>query len=141
MSSVPEPIKPGVKVVAQLEARAADAPPLTKGMLVFVFTVIWGAVSVAAFMLLANVWHALLVALVGLGFWMLLLRRQGWVEKLLRAQHSRYVQAQTGFCCQVCQREIAEPVKHRAKHGEPILYHCETCNILWFTGTVDHSTA
>lgn len=141
MSSVPEPMNPVMGVVAPLEARTADAPPLTKGMLVFVFAVMWGAVSAVAFMLLANVWHALFIALVGLGFWMLLLRRQGRVERLLREQHSRHVQAQKGFCCQVCQQQIEMPIKHQAKHGEPILYHCQACNILWFTGTVDQSTA
>nr|AAK73304.1 Ypar19 [Pseudomonas alcaligenes] len=128
-------------MLEKLEIRTADAPPLTRGFVVFLFAIILGCISTASFVALANNLHAVLVSFAGLCIWLFLLRRQGRIERFLRKQHSGYVQAQKGFCCQECKKQIDTPIKHQNKHGEPILYHCDSCSILWFTGSVDHSTA
>lgn len=119
----------------------ADGPPLTKGLVVFFFSLLWGIVSVASFMLLGHDILAASIAVAGLPIWMFLLRKEGTLDRRLRQQHSNYVQAQKGFCCQKCRAEIESPIKHQNKHGEPILYYCPLCDILWFTGSIDHSTA
>jgi hypothetical protein len=124
----------------QVEIRTADSPPITRGFLIFVFSIVWGFVSVTAVAVLENRMYALAIAASGLPVWMYLLRRQGRIERFLKAQRSMYVQTQKEFCCQECRFEIERPLKHQDKHGQPILYYCPNCRLLWFTGLIDKST-
>ncbi len=124
-----------------MEIRTADSPPLTRGALTFIFAIVLGFISIGAFVVCSNKLYAVGISAIGLCIWLFLLRRQGKIERFLKSQHSNFVQAENGFCCQDCKVEIGNPITHQNKQDQPILYHCKTCNILWFTGSVDHSTS
>jgi hypothetical protein len=124
-----------------LEIRTADAPPLTRGFVVFVFSIIWGLFSLAVLYFLEVKIIAVALCAMGLPIWMFLLRKQGKIEKHLSSQNSHFIQARNGFACQKCSNEIKKPIKNQNVQGEPIIYMCENCNILWFVGSVDHSSS
>ncbi len=42
--------------------------------------------------------------------------------------------------CLECKKTINEPVKHIKKQGQPVIFHCEGCEILWYTGSYWQST-
>jgi hypothetical protein len=124
-----------------VQIKTADHPPLTRGFVVFIFSLLWGGLSVAIFVVTDDDLIAVSLASIGIPIWLYLLRRQGKIEKLLSEQHSKYIHAKSGFCCQDCSVEIQKPIKNQNKDKDPILYYCPNCNILWFVGSVDHSTA
>ena len=39
------------------------------------------------------------------------------------------------FQCGQCSARLPSPLETSGKHGEPILYPCKQCNILWFAGS------
>jgi len=120
-----------------LEIRTADEPKLTRGGVIFFFTIIWGIYSALMYYFVEEKIIAIVLISLGLPVWMYLLNRQGRLEGFLRRQRSNYIQSKNGFCCQKCSTEIAEPIKNQNVHGEPILYNCIKCNILWFVGSVN----
>ncbi|MFY0676057.1 MAG: hypothetical protein JXR18_02115 [Neptuniibacter sp.] len=42
------------------------------------------------------------------------------------------------FKCKGCGKVIEHKVKNSGADYEPILYHCSSCEILWYTGNVDN---
>jgi len=110
-------------------------------MVVFLFSLAWGLISLPLFVVLENDLYATGICFLGLSIWIYLLHHQGKLERYLANEHSNYIQARNGFACQRCGFEILKPIKNQNKDGEPILYHCTDCNVLWFVGSVDRSTA
>lgn len=41
-----------------------------------------------------------------------------------------------GFACPDCNIVIYTHIETSGKAGEPIMYHCEKCDVLWHTGNV-----
>lgn len=44
------------------------------------------------------------------------------------------IQLSRNFHCPECNRHLDEHIEHGKIVGLPILYHCEDCEIIWFTG-------
>jgi hypothetical protein len=38
------------------------------------------------------------------------------------------------FACPDCKLVIESPLENSSESGEPILYHCQNCQVLWFAG-------
>jgi len=123
------------------EIRSADFPPLTKGGVLFLFSIVWGFISFGMLYIVGFQIISFIVCAIGLPIWMLLLRREGRINKFLLNQRSNFIKAKKGFCCQQCSNEIEKPIKNQNIEGQPIIYLCNNCSILWFLGSVDKSTS
>lgn len=121
-----------------LEVRNADKPTLTKGWLLFIFSVLWGFFTIFSFQLFGDL-EAVGFAFLGLVIWVFLILRNDKIDRMLEKQHSNYIQSDKEFSCQKCARDIDKPIKYENKDGTPILYHCQYCQILWHVGPVDLS--
>jgi hypothetical protein len=87
---------------------------------VFLFALAWGIVAVAAFVLIEDRLVAAGVAALGIPLFLYGVGKSG-----------RESQERT---CPACQGSLPPALESGPGSGEPILYHCKKCEILWFAG-------
>jgi hypothetical protein len=122
-----------------LEVRTANKPQWPMELSVFLFSLLWVILSVVILVIFENLLIVATLQLIGIPLWFLLVKRQTNINTIRKAEEKKFYGSLGGFVCQNCCAKINSPLKTQNINGEPILYHCESCEILWFTGVVDNS--
>lgn len=124
-----------------MEVKTANKPAWPKDLTVFLFALSWGIVSVVLFVALENKLVSACIVAMGIPLFIMLINKQANIRRAKQKAENNFSQSMFSFCCQDCSEHIASPIKTQNLDGEPILYHCQKCDILWFTGSIDNSSA
>ncbi len=124
-----------------MEVKTAKRPAWPKDFSVFLFALSWGIISVVLFVALENKILSTCIVAIGIPLFILLINKQAKIRRARDKAENNFSQSLFSFCCQNCSVHIASPIKTQNINGEPILYHCKKCDILWFTGSIDNSSA
>ncbi|OUS29463.1 hypothetical protein A9Q99_10240 [Gammaproteobacteria bacterium 45_16_T64] len=121
-----------------LEARDARSQTSGTSFTTVAFCVIFGVASLLLFTVSENILMNSAICLVGLVVLVVLIakddRNHSKSPEIYEWSSCKY------FKCLECKQVINEPIKHKRKQGEPVLFHCEGCGILWYTGSYWQST-
>jgi len=123
-----------------LEVRTAKKPEIPTELSVFLFSLIWIIFSAILLIVFERLLIIAAFQLFAIPLWFFLVKRQANINLLRNIEEAKYNVSLGGLVCQNCFRPITSPVKTQNINGEPVLYHCESCEILWFTGLVDNSS-
>ena len=123
-----------------LEVRTANKPEWPMELSVFLFSLLWVIFSVVILVVFETLLVVAALQLLGITLGVLLVKRQAKINLIRKSEENKYYGSLGGLVCQNCSSHINSPIKTQNINGEPILYHCESCEILWFTGVVDNST-
>ena len=91
----------------------------------FAYAIVGGIVSLVAFIFLAK------LAAAGVSFLLLL----PFIYLLWKAG----TQKREARVCLECEGPLPPPLPNSTEDGEPILHHCQKCEILWFAGSTSSS--
>jgi hypothetical protein len=119
-----------------LEVRTAKKPEIPKSVVVFLYALLWGIFSVAIFMELDNKLLGISLISIGLPIFIYLIYKERKNQSDWLKMEAEKIKSMLIFRCQACSKEIDSSVKNQGVTGEPILYYCNDCEILWFVGSV-----
>jgi hypothetical protein len=109
-----------------LRIRTVSRPYRLIDLAVFVFALFWGSAAVAIFVLVEG--DLVRVGLIAMGL-------PVFVTLLWVAGKRVIGKVQ----CRECSRPLPSPLENSGVDGEPVLYHCPNCDILWFAGITSSS--
>lgn len=120
-----------------LKVKNAQLEGTSTSFITMLLLVIMGSFSIALFTLSENVLLNAGICFVLLLFFMFLMSRDGKRHEKRIRTHVSFLE--NDFKCKDCKRIIEEPVEFKRVDGQPVLYHCDSCNILWFKGLYSQS--
>lgn len=120
-----------------LKVKNAQLEGTSTSFVTMLLLVIMGSFSVVIFTVSENVLLNVGICFVLLLFFIFLMARDGKRHEKNIRTHVSFLE--NDFECKDCKKLIKEPVEFKRVDGQPVLYHCTSCELLWFKGLYSQS--